>query len=66
MLVSHGICNMNTQQQHPYAAAQVAEKVMRRVEIAKVNPTLLIVSPYECCGRLTGFCLRSPEIYKTV
>jgi hypothetical protein len=36
MLASHGAClNMNSQQ-HPLAAAQVAEKVMRRVEIAKV------------------------------
>lgn len=36
MLAAHAVClNMNSQQ-HPYAAAQVAEKVMRRVEIAKV------------------------------
>ncbi|KIX07620.1 uncharacterized protein Z518_02273 [Rhinocladiella mackenziei CBS 650.93] len=40
MLVSHGICNNMASQQHPYAAAQVAEKVMRRVEIAKVARNL--------------------------
>lgn len=38
MLLSPGICTSmaSQQQQHPHAAAQVAEKVMRRVEIAKV------------------------------
>lgn len=41
MLVSHGYCHNMNSQHHPYAAAQVAEKVMRRVEIAKVaHPAL--------------------------
>jgi hypothetical protein len=40
MLVTPNLCgnmaSQQQQQQHPFAAAQVAEKVMRRVEIAKV------------------------------
>ncbi|EHY55390.1 hypothetical protein HRR83_008834 [Exophiala dermatitidis] len=42
MLLSPGICTSmaSQQQQHPHAAAQVAEKVMRRVEIAKVARNL--------------------------
>lgn len=47
MLVSHGLCNnmASQQQQQPYAAAQVAEKVMRRVEIAKVKAQLISLEP---------------------